>query len=211
VTGRKRIQLGVVALAACLGGAALTVGAGAVAAFEQKATQAPQVQTPPAASPTPSPAQGRGGGSMDGRGSPGRGGPGGGDVFHEWEWWKDDTAKRELGLTDKVAADIDRFYQNRLRAVTPFIEEWRKQRDNLQQMTLERSVDESVYAVQDLCTHDGETLGNAQVEDCQIVCPRHGARFCLRTGEALTPPAYEPLQTFAARVENGRVLVELPS
>jgi len=148
VTGRKRIQLGVVALAACLGGAALTVGAGAVAAFEQKATQAPQVQTPPAASPTPSPAQGRGGGSMDGRGSPGRGGPGGGDVFHEWEWWKDDTAKRELGLTDKVAADIDRFYQNRLRAVTPFIEEWRKQRDNLQQMTLERSVDESVYAVQ---------------------------------------------------------------
>ena len=51
-----------------------------------------------------------------------------------------------------------------------------------------------MYAVQDLCTHDGETLGNAQVEDCQIVCPRHGARFCLRTGEALTPPAYEPLQ-----------------
>ena len=148
MTRRKRIQLGVVALAACLGGAALTVGAGAVAAFEQKATQAPQVQTPPATSPTPSPAQGRGGGSMDGRGGPGRGGPGGGDVFHEWEWWKDDTAKRELGLTDKVAADIDRFYQIRLRAVTPFIEEWRKQRDNLQQMTLERSVDESVYAVQ---------------------------------------------------------------
>jgi Rieske Fe-S protein len=48
-------------------------------------------------------------------------------------------------------------------------------------------------------------------EDCQIICPRHGAHFCLRTGEALTPPAYEPLQTFAARVENGRVLVELPA
>jgi hypothetical protein len=143
VTGRKRVQLGVVALAACLGGAAFTVGAGAVVAFEQKATtQTPQVQTPPATSPTPSPAQGRG--AMDGRGGPGRGGPGGGgDVFHEWEWWKDDAAKRELGLTDKVAADIDRFYQSRLRAVTPFIEEWRKQRDNLQQMTLERSVDES--------------------------------------------------------------------
>ena len=70
---------------------------------------------------------------------------------------------------------------------------------------------ESVYAVQDLCTHDGETLGNAQVEDCQIICPRHGAHFCLRTGQPLTPPAYEPLQTFAARVENGRVLVELPA
>ena len=69
---------------------------------------------------------------------------------------------------------------------------------------------EQIYGVQDLCTHDGETLGNAQVENCQIICPRHGAHFCVRTGEALTPPAYEPLQTFAARVENERVLVELP-
>ncbi|HUA90681.1 MAG TPA: non-heme iron oxygenase ferredoxin subunit [Steroidobacteraceae bacterium] len=68
-----------------------------------------------------------------------------------------------------------------------------------------------VYAVQDLCTHDGETLGNAQVEDCQIICPRHGAHFCLKSGQALTPPAYEPLQTFAARVDNGRVLVEIPA
>ncbi len=79
MTGRKRVQLGVVALAACLGGAAFTVGAGAVAAFEQKATQAPQVQTPPATSPTPSPAQGRG--SMDGRGGPVVPGPGGPDGF----------------------------------------------------------------------------------------------------------------------------------
>ena len=69
---------------------------------------------------------------------------------------------------------------------------------------------ERVYAVQDQCTHDGETLGNAQVEDCQIICPRHGARFCVRTGEALTPPAYEPLRTYPARIENGRVLIELP-
>ena len=68
-----------------------------------------------------------------------------------------------------------------------------------------------LYAVEDRCTHDGESLGEAQVEDCQIICPRHGAHFCLRTGQPLTPPAYEPLQTFAARVENGRVLVELPA
>jgi 3-phenylpropionate/trans-cinnamate dioxygenase ferredoxin subunit len=69
---------------------------------------------------------------------------------------------------------------------------------------------EQVYAVQDQCTHDGETLGNAQVEDCQIICPRHGAHFCLKSGQALTPPAYEPLQTFPARLQNGRVFVELP-
>ena len=68
-----------------------------------------------------------------------------------------------------------------------------------------------VYAVEDRCTHDGEPLGEAEVESCEIVCPRHGARFCLKTGEALTPPAYEPLRTFNVREESGRVLVEVPA
>jgi 3-phenylpropionate/trans-cinnamate dioxygenase ferredoxin component len=67
-----------------------------------------------------------------------------------------------------------------------------------------------LYAVEDRCTHDGESLGAAQVEDCQIICPRHFAHFCLRTGEALTPPAYEPLRTYRAREEQGRVLLEEP-
>ncbi len=67
---------------------------------------------------------------------------------------------------------------------------------------------EAVYAVDDVCTHDGERLGSAEVESCQIICPRHGARFCLRTGEALTPPAYEPLRTYAVRIEANRILIE---
>jgi len=67
-----------------------------------------------------------------------------------------------------------------------------------------------IYAVEDRCTHDGEPLTQGQVENCQIVCPRHGAHFCLRTGEALTPPAYEPLRTYAVREQDGRVLLELP-
>jgi len=68
-----------------------------------------------------------------------------------------------------------------------------------------------IYAVEDRCTHDGESLGEAEVESCQIICPRHGAHFCLRTGEALTPPAYEPLRTYKVREEDGRVLVERPA
>ena len=68
-----------------------------------------------------------------------------------------------------------------------------------------------IYAVEDRCTHDGEALGEAEVESCQIICPRHGAHFCLRTGEALTPPAYEPLRTYNVREEGGRVLVEIPT
>jgi 3-phenylpropionate/trans-cinnamate dioxygenase ferredoxin component len=68
-----------------------------------------------------------------------------------------------------------------------------------------------IYAVEDRCTHDGEPLGEAEVESCQIICPRHGAHFCLRSGEALTPPAYEPLRTYKVREEGGRVLVETPA
>jgi 3-phenylpropionate/trans-cinnamate dioxygenase ferredoxin component len=69
---------------------------------------------------------------------------------------------------------------------------------------------ESLYAVEDRCTHDGEPLDGGEIESCEIICPRHGARFDLRSGEALTPPAYEPLRTFPVRIEAGRVLVEPP-
>jgi 3-phenylpropionate/trans-cinnamate dioxygenase ferredoxin component len=68
-----------------------------------------------------------------------------------------------------------------------------------------------LYAIEDRCTHDGESLEGADVENCQVVCPRHGARFCLRSGEALTPPAYEPVRTFNAREQTGRILVEVPA
>ena len=67
-----------------------------------------------------------------------------------------------------------------------------------------------LYAVEDRCTHDGESLGEAQVEDCQIICPRHFSHFCLRSGEALTPPAYEPLRTYKVREQAGRILIEDP-
>jgi 3-phenylpropionate/trans-cinnamate dioxygenase ferredoxin component len=68
----------------------------------------------------------------------------------------------------------------------------------------------TLYAVEDRCTHDGESLGGAQVEDCQVICPRHGAHFCLRTGEALTPPAYEPLRTYQVREQDGRIQLQAP-
>lgn len=68
----------------------------------------------------------------------------------------------------------------------------------------------TLYAVEDRCTHDGESLGAAEVEDCQIICPRHGAHFCLRTGEALTPPAYEPLRRYRVRELDGRIQLEVP-
>ena len=67
-----------------------------------------------------------------------------------------------------------------------------------------------LYAVEDRCTHDGQSLAGAEIEACEIICPRHGARFCLKSGAALTPPAYEPLRTFKVREEAGRILLQRP-
>jgi 3-phenylpropionate/trans-cinnamate dioxygenase ferredoxin subunit len=68
-----------------------------------------------------------------------------------------------------------------------------------------------LYAVENRCTHDGQSLSGAEIEACQIICPRHGARFCLMSGEALTPPAYEALRTFKVRESHGRIFVERPA
>jgi 3-phenylpropionate/trans-cinnamate dioxygenase ferredoxin subunit len=64
------------------------------------------------------------------------------------------------------------------------------------------------YAIDDICTHDGGDLAGGAVEDHVVICPRHGARFCLRTGAALTPPAYEPVRTYATRIVDGIVQVK---
>lgn len=65
----------------------------------------------------------------------------------------------------------------------------------------------TLYAFEDRCTHDDSPFDDAPIEDCEIICPRHGARFSLRTGEALSPPAYEPLRIFEVRENAGRIEV----
>ncbi|HKE95804.1 MAG TPA: non-heme iron oxygenase ferredoxin subunit [Povalibacter sp.] len=69
------------------------------------------------------------------------------------------------------------------------------------------NIDGKFYAIDDLCTHDGGELAGGAVEGDVVICPRHGARFCLRTGAALTPPAYEPVRTYETRVVDGMVEV----
>ena len=66
---------------------------------------------------------------------------------------------------------------------------------------------DAYYAIEDLCTHDGAELTGGAIEGAEIVCPRHGARFCLRTGQALTPPAYEPVRVFETKIDSGHVWV----
>lgn len=68
-------------------------------------------------------------------------------------------------------------------------------------------IGEQYYAIEDRCTHDGGELASGSVEGCEVICPRHGARFNVKTGEALTAPAYEPVHAFPVRREDGKIYI----
>ncbi len=65
------------------------------------------------------------------------------------------------------------------------------------------------FAIKDECPHDGGVLSNGELDGEVIICPRHGARFSIRTGTVLGPPAYEDLITFPVRISQGKVQVEI--
>jgi 3-phenylpropionate/trans-cinnamate dioxygenase ferredoxin subunit len=64
------------------------------------------------------------------------------------------------------------------------------------------------FAISDACPHDGGELANGRVEGEEIVCPRHGARFSIRSGAVLGPPAYEDVRTYPVRIVQGKVQIE---
>ena len=69
------------------------------------------------------------------------------------------------------------------------------------------NIDGNYYAIEDTCTHDGGELATGPIEGDEVICPRHGARFCIKTGEALTAPAYEDVDRYAVRVQDNVIQV----
>jgi len=67
------------------------------------------------------------------------------------------------------------------------------------------NIDGELYALEDVCTHDGGELTGGTIEGFEIECPRHGARFDIRSGQVLCPPAYEPTAKFPVKVDNAVV------
>lgn len=63
------------------------------------------------------------------------------------------------------------------------------------------------FAVEDVCSHDGQPLTDGPIADGAITCPRHGAKFDLKTGKPLCMPATQPIQTFSVQVRDGEVFV----
>lgn len=66
------------------------------------------------------------------------------------------------------------------------------------------------YAWEDRCTHDGAPIGEGALDGCEIECPRHGARFDVRTGRVTCPPAFTPLEIYTVEVDQDKVYVTLP-
>lgn len=70
-------------------------------------------------------------------------------------------------------------------------------------------VDGKFHCIDDVCTHDGGPLGEGKLSDHQIACPRHGAKFDIRTGEVLTMPATQDTVAHEVKIEGDKVLIKL--
>ena len=68
-------------------------------------------------------------------------------------------------------------------------------------------LEDGFFALEDMCTHDGAEIASGELEGDEIICPRHGARFCVRTGEVKCAPAYEDIASLEVKLETGRVKV----
>src|SRR2546422_2814523 len=65
------------------------------------------------------------------------------------------------------------------------------------------------YAIDDVCTHDGGPLGEGELCGYEIACPRHGAKFDIRDGRALTMPATQATAAHEVKVEGDEIFVKL--
>ena len=71
------------------------------------------------------------------------------------------------------------------------------------------NVDGQYYAIDDVCTHDEGSLDQGHLEGYEIECPRHGARFDVRTGEVKALPAVLPIDSFSIRVQGDDLEIDV--
>lgn len=70
---------------------------------------------------------------------------------------------------------------------------------------------DAIYALENVCSHDGGPLGEGYTVDNEIECPRHGARFDIKTGQATQMPAIVGIENYEVKVENGEIFVAVQS
>jgi 3-phenylpropionate/trans-cinnamate dioxygenase ferredoxin subunit len=67
-----------------------------------------------------------------------------------------------------------------------------------------------IFAIGDVCSHDNGPLGDGEIEDHEVICPRHGARFDLRSGKATSLPAVVDIPAYPTRIVDGMIEVGIP-
>lgn len=68
----------------------------------------------------------------------------------------------------------------------------------------------NIHVFGDVCTHDNGPLGDGDLDGYEIKCPRHGARFDIRTGKAIQGPAFHDIPVFPVRIENDSIFLGIP-
>lgn len=71
-----------------------------------------------------------------------------------------------------------------------------------------RTSDTEVYAIGDICSHGDVSLSEGFAQDCKLECWAHGSEFDLKTGKALTLPAFEPVPVYAVTITGGDVFID---
>lgn len=71
------------------------------------------------------------------------------------------------------------------------------------------NVNGEFYVINDTCSHGDASLCDGEIEGDEVECPWHNAKFCIKTGKALTFPAVEPQQTYKTVVIDGMVCLEM--
>jgi 3-phenylpropionate/trans-cinnamate dioxygenase ferredoxin component len=80
---------------------------------------------------------------------------------------------------------------------------------NGKSLALGHCADGTWGAIDNVCTHDGGVLGEGELDECQVECPRHGARFDLVTGQVTSLPAVFPVNAYPVRVVDGEVQIDV--
>jgi len=73
------------------------------------------------------------------------------------------------------------------------------------------NVDGRYHCIDDVCTHDGGPLSDGELEGCQITCPRHGAKFDITNGQAITMPATQATGSHEVKLDDGNLYVKIKS
>ena len=66
------------------------------------------------------------------------------------------------------------------------------------------------FAIADICSHDGGPLGEGDLEGFNVICPRHGAEFDVRTGKVVQLPAVDDIPAYPVQVRDGTIFIGIP-